>query len=273
MRTSDDIKELAAALATAQSEMKNAPLNKVNPHFKSKYADLAGIRDATAPVLAKNGLTITQFTTVTEAGLVLTTRLLHNSGQWMEGEYPLPMDLAKPQQMGSALTYARRYSWSAVCGIAAEEDDDGNAAQAGGRSGSEQKKGSPPKQQQEGHPDDLGTTDFKAALRGFEAMRNGLLTSLRGGEISPDDADDRYRKIREGTIHYEVNGKKKSVKTEALLAQCQRSPVWHDDPQDDFPGMKTRLKETREELDRAKANPPQADDDPFAPGPQEEAAE
>lgn len=271
MRTSEDIKDLATALAKAQGEMKNAPLNKVNPHFKSKYADLAGIRDATAPILAKNGLTITQFTTVTEDGLVLTTRLLHTSGQWMEGEYPLPLDVSKPQQMGSALTYARRYSWSSVCGISADEDDDGNAAQAGNNNGSQQKKATPPKP--EGHPDDLGITDFKAALRGFESMRNGLLTSLRGGEISPGDADDRYREIREGTIYYEVNGKKKSVKTEALLEQCRRSPIWHDDPNDDVPGLKTRLKETRDELDRAKANPPLEVDDPFASDPQEEAAE
>lgn len=133
MKTSETIESLAKALAKAQADLKNATLNRVNPHFKSKYADLAGIRDATAPILARNGLTISQFTAMQEGTLVLCTRLLHESGQWMEGEYPLPMSLDKPQVMGSALTYARRYCWSAACGIAAEEDDDGNAAQANGK--------------------------------------------------------------------------------------------------------------------------------------------
>lgn len=128
MQTSEQIKELATALSKAQGEMKNAALNKTNPHFKSQYADWASIRDATVPALSANGLSITQFTRVADGSLVLTTRLIHSSGQWMEGEYPLPMVMEKPQVMGSALSYAKRYSWAAVCGIAAAEDDDANAA-------------------------------------------------------------------------------------------------------------------------------------------------
>lgn len=122
-------------MAKAQAEMSNATLNKVNPHFKSKYADLAGIRDTVTPVLSKHGLSIVQFTQLTNIGFCLITRLLHESGQYIEGQYPLPELLDKPQAMGSAVTYARRYTLSAMCGIAAEEDDDGEAAQAanGGR--------------------------------------------------------------------------------------------------------------------------------------------
>lgn len=117
------------ALAKAQAELKNATLNKVNPHFKSRYADLAGIRDTVTPVLSKHGLSIVQFTTVNQYGFCLVTRLMHESGQYIEGRYPLPELLDKPQAMGSAVTYARRYTLSAMCGIAAEEDDDGEAAQ------------------------------------------------------------------------------------------------------------------------------------------------
>lgn len=126
---SDDIKELAAALAKAQGEIKNASLNKVNPHFRSKYADLAEIRDATTPHLAKHGLAIVQHTDIREGAFGLVTCLMHGSGQWIAGFYPLPDDMAKPQALGSAITYARRYCLSAMCGIAAEEDDDGNEAQ------------------------------------------------------------------------------------------------------------------------------------------------
>lgn len=128
MHTSESIAALSAALAKAQGEMKNAPLNKTNPHFKSRYADLAAIRDATIPALSKNGLAIIQFTTLDDDGrMKLHTRLSHSSGEWVESVYPLPVD--KPQVMGSAITYGKRYSWSAMCGISADEDDDGNAAQ------------------------------------------------------------------------------------------------------------------------------------------------
>lgn len=121
---------LALALTKAQGEMHNAPLNKVNPHFKSKYADLSAIREATLPALSKNGLSLVQYTTVGENGVVcLHTKLLHTSGESIEGAWPIQAD--KPQQMGSALTYARRYCWAAMCGITAEEDDDGNGAQNG----------------------------------------------------------------------------------------------------------------------------------------------
>lgn len=121
------LNKLAPALAKAQSELSNATLNKVNPHFKSKYADLAGIRDTVTPVLSKHGLSIVQYTEVTNIGFCLVTMLLHESGQHIEGRYPLPELLEKPQAMGSAVTYARRYTLSAMCGISAEEDDDGEA--------------------------------------------------------------------------------------------------------------------------------------------------
>jgi len=120
---------LASALAKAQGEMRNAPLNKVNPHFKSKYADLAAVRDAVAPVLAKHGLAVTQTTALQDGVFVLLTTLRHSSGEIVESVYPLPMVPEQPQKMGSALSYARRYSLAAMVGIASDEDDDANAAQ------------------------------------------------------------------------------------------------------------------------------------------------
>jgi len=125
MNTSEQINELAAALAKAQGMMDNAIMNRTNPHFKSKYADLAAIFVAARKPLSANGLAIVQ----TIGDGVLHTRLLHTSGQWIASEHPLPTS-GRPQEIGSALTYARRYSLSALIGIAADEDDDANAASA-----------------------------------------------------------------------------------------------------------------------------------------------
>jgi hypothetical protein len=127
MTTSESVNEIAAALAKAQASMKNAALNKVNPHFRSKYADLAGIRDAVVPELAKAGIAMVQAVDVGGDAIVLRTRLLHASGQWIESVCPVAFT-GDMQKMGSAITYARRYSLSAICGIAADEDDDANAA-------------------------------------------------------------------------------------------------------------------------------------------------
>ena len=123
MTTSEQIGDLAAALAKAQAGMKNAVLNKVNPHYRSKYADLAGIRDAVIPALTAQGIAVVQ---AIDYDAVLT-RLVHASGQWIESACRIPAS-QDMQKMGSAITYARRYSLSAICAIAADEDDDANAA-------------------------------------------------------------------------------------------------------------------------------------------------
>ena len=127
---SEQINELTAALAKAQGAMKNATLNRINPHFKSRYADLASVLDAIRGPLANNGLAITQVTEIRDGAFVLRTMLNHVSGQWVASDYPLPSG-AKPQEMGSALTYARRYSLSALISISADDDDDAEGAEKG----------------------------------------------------------------------------------------------------------------------------------------------
>ena len=129
MKTSETINELATALAKAQAVMGNAHFNRQNPHFKSKFADLASVRDTITPALTTNGISVVQMTSVGNESVIVHTRLMHSSGQWIESEYPIINDPGKPQAMGSALSYARRYSLSAICNIASEEDDDGNEAQ------------------------------------------------------------------------------------------------------------------------------------------------
>lgn len=126
---SEQIDLLAAALVKAQAAMKPASMNKINPHFKSKYADLAAVIESVRKPLTDNGLAFTQTIHFeVENTLYLWTTLLHTSGQWLRAEYPLPTN-ATPQQLGSALTYARRYSLSAITGTAADEDDDGDKAE------------------------------------------------------------------------------------------------------------------------------------------------
>jgi hypothetical protein len=129
---SEQTNELNAALAKAQAVMKAAPFDKVNPHFKSKYATLASVVETIRKPLADNGLSYTQTTVILDTGFVLLTKLRHTSGQWIASEYPLRTGL-KPQEMGSELTYARRYSLSSIVCIAADEDDDANAAQTNGQ--------------------------------------------------------------------------------------------------------------------------------------------
>ncbi len=116
-------------MAKAQAECQNVVMNKTNPHFRSRYADLAAVRDAIYPIFTKHGLSIVQApTTDGFSGFSLETRIMHESGDELIFNFPLPADVNKMQAVGSAISYARRYTLSALAGIASEEDDDGNAA-------------------------------------------------------------------------------------------------------------------------------------------------
>ena len=127
MNTSEQIGQLAKALAAAQIELTNPALNKVNPHFKSKYADLATVLNAVRPTLGKHGIAVMQITETLETAILLHTRLIHTSGEWVESTYPVS-HIGKHQEMGAALTYAKRQALSAMVGVAGEDDDDGNEA-------------------------------------------------------------------------------------------------------------------------------------------------
>ena len=128
--SSGDLDALATALASFQSTFKNPPKNKTNPFFNSTYVDLADALDVVRKGLSEQGLSFIQLTSAGEDRVILHTRLLHVTGQWIEGTYPVTK-LAKAQEMGSALTYARRYALFALVGIAGEDDDDGNVATHG----------------------------------------------------------------------------------------------------------------------------------------------
>jgi|SRR6185503_5992824 len=120
-------KSLAAALVKAQSEMKGAVKDTVNPFFKSKYADLGSVWEACHKALTDNGFSIVQAGAFHDGHFFLKTTLLHTSGESLSGEYLIKPTKEDPQAYGSAWTYARRYSLASMVGVISE-DDDGAAA-------------------------------------------------------------------------------------------------------------------------------------------------
>jgi hypothetical protein len=118
----------SAAFVRAQAGFGAALKTSTNPHFRSRYADLSACVEAVIDSLHKNGFALMQKTHECESGVAVETILMHESGEQISGGIlRVPASKQDPQGYGSALTYARRYSLMAVCGIA-PEDDDGNAA-------------------------------------------------------------------------------------------------------------------------------------------------
>lgn len=130
------IDELVTALVNARQafgvfgKAHTAKVASQKGSYEYKYGDLADLFAATTPALSQHGLTISQWPVMDDGHFQLVTLLLHKSGQWMRGHYPLAL-YERPQEQGSALTYAKRYCAASVLGIAAEVDDDGAAAQKG----------------------------------------------------------------------------------------------------------------------------------------------
>jgi hypothetical protein len=120
---------IASALAAAQAEMGPALKSAENPHFRSKYADLASVMDACLPALNRHGIAVIQPLAENEFGRHVVTRFIHSSGETLECPIPLIVGKNDMQGLGSAITYARRYGLMSLAGIA-PEDDDGNAAAA-----------------------------------------------------------------------------------------------------------------------------------------------
>ena len=128
MKMSETIAELATALAKAQGQIDAATKGSVNPHFKSRYADLNALREAIREPLAVNDLSIVQLPRVDGAAVEVETMLLHKSGEYISEVLRMPYGQNTPQAIGSALSYCRRYSLGSILNLAAD-DDDGNAAQ------------------------------------------------------------------------------------------------------------------------------------------------
>lgn len=122
------MQKISAALVKAQKEFGPALKCSSNPHFKTRYADLAACIEAVVDALNNNGIALVQTPHLDERGVTVETLFVHESGEVLSGgKLHVPAAKQDPQGFGSALTYARRYGLMAACGIA-PEDDDGNAA-------------------------------------------------------------------------------------------------------------------------------------------------
>ena len=128
MNQSEQINELMASLAKAQGEMSHAAKDSTNPHFKSKYADLASVWQACREPLSKNGLSVVQTLDIIGEKQVLVTILGHASGQWIKSTLALPIQKPGPQEIVSCTTYCRRVALAAMVGVY-QDDDDGEEAQ------------------------------------------------------------------------------------------------------------------------------------------------
>lgn len=129
MLKSEQINELAAALAKAQGQIEGAKKSSSNPFFKSKYADLAECWNTCREALTANGISVIQMPEeINENGrLNITTMLAHSSGQYISSTLTMTVTKLDPQAIGSAITYGRRYALAAMVGLA-QEDDDGEKA-------------------------------------------------------------------------------------------------------------------------------------------------
>lgn len=140
IRESSEVTELYKALVGFQSVQTPVKMDSTNPHFNSGYVSLQGLIEATRENLGRHGLGVIQFVRSFGRAALVTTRLVHVSGQFVESSMYMHPGKDGPQALGSAITYLRRYSYQAILGLAAVEDDDAEKSEHRGSSHQESKQ-------------------------------------------------------------------------------------------------------------------------------------
>ncbi len=134
---SPNINELATALALAQGQYDQVSVNRTNPYFQTKYADLDTIMQSVRKTLAKNNLSFIQQIRINAEGMtILHTRLMHGSGQWIESRCRIVPSKNDDQTYGSTLTYQKRHAAMTLLGVTYSEDrldDDAEISMIGSR--------------------------------------------------------------------------------------------------------------------------------------------
>ena len=200
MKTSETINEIAAALSKAQGEMSGAKKGAENPFFKSKYSDLSMVIEAISEPFSKNGLCYVQGAEFDENLISVTTRIIHNSGQWIESTTRLPPTKNDAQGYGSAITYAKRYGLQALCGVPSEDDDANNAVK---HKASKKRVASVPKEHRE-EIDKIVNALFIANENQDSLAANEVWSELSQQEQTwawskiPNDIQENLRKLIEG---------------------------------------------------------------------------
>lgn len=188
MQHSENIAAISSALAKAQGAIEGAKKDSANPHFKSKYADLASCWDACREALSANEIAVIQAPGELADGVVeITTMLCHSSGEWFREMLPFPLPKVDAHGLGSAITYGRRYALAAMVGIA-PEDDDGNAAVQSNGSANDR-----PRQREREQP-----APAEVPPQGWEAWADGFMTVV--GSCESDDAITRLQNNSKGEL-------------------------------------------------------------------------
>lgn len=220
----NDLDKIAPALVAAQKQMKVAVKGTENTFFKSKYADLGAVWEACHEALSTNGIAVVQSGVTLGSEFYLRTTLLHSSGQILTGDYLIKPEKTGPQALGSAYTYARRYSLAAMVGVIAE-DDDAEAAtvheQPGARPAAVAQ--AQPKQEASGTQDVYKRTFIPESFNCRAWEKNGK-AGLRA--TIKDEAGDEYSSLDEKCIEslknaastgqalnvaFKVNGKYRNI--------------------------------------------------------------
>ena len=228
IRTSEQIGELSVALAAAQSKFGAAIKASQNPAFRSKYADLSSVIDATLEHLNAEGICAMQHPALEfqERGedrialVTMTTRLQHKSGQWMESDLSIPAvmrDRFDAQSVGSAITYAARYALQSIC-LVPREDDDGNAATGTGSSQAAQAVGKDKVAKMRANPPQNGSQRVTCLFYVESQEHKGFVDWLNIGQYVEQNEDkaDALRMV------FTAHGAKK--RGEATLVPVDKIP-------------------------------------------------
>ena len=220
---SESINELASALSKAQASIEGASKDATNPHFRSKYSDLAACWSACRKPLSDNGLAVIQIPSAEGNNVTITTVMTHSSGQFIEGSLTVQNQNQKnaAQGVGSCITYLRRYALCSFVGIAPEEDDGQAAASSGPKTPSYQK----PPQIYQGFnkgPSDQQRKRMFALLNASSWTPDRLKEVIKeqyGIESTTELSPEQYTKVCEAL---EKNPKPKEAQSvEALKASGQ----------------------------------------------------
>lgn|SRR6202167_5603978 len=205
---SDSLKELAGALAKAQSKMESAGIKSNNPFYKTKYASFASIVKASRPALTENGLAVTQRVTFESDISVLITMLLHTSGEYLSSTIKIRPTKEDPQSFGSYLSYIKRYAYAAIVGVICDdEDDDAEEAMVPHRDQREEGRGN----MRNPNLDDPISKDQRDSLirrlKGCtEDVMHTVFTSLGISDISEIRRRDYARVENHIDKHKKING-------------------------------------------------------------------
>lgn len=221
MKTSEDINELAEALAKAQGEIQNPNKGTDNEFFKSKYADLAAVLDVVRGPFSENGLSIIQSPVITDKGaLGVETMVAHRSGQWIRGEVSLPLQTKRniAQDAGSLITYLRRYCLAGFAGVF-QEDNDGNLGASKSENSGEVVDLNPKFSKQE-------IDEFGTEMR--QAMEHGDFMKVGRSLINPE-LTDLWQAANQGTPNKgggQFTSKQKALQSEMVKQFKEQVQEW-----------------------------------------------